>query len=243
MSTPSISPPLRAAMLAAAGLTLGATSAWAEPGGTSGAASPAVTKGDLAFELRATTFTGDARDGDWSYRASGAYSFASWWRTGLILRGSYAANTGDEELTSLSLENKFDFTPSRQWWLHLGAQVEYQAGLNGTDDELVVKLLAEHREGPFAARLNLNVVGAPNVRYAPSDESERAYSARFMWRANDRVDLGVEGFGEPDSGAAYWGPRVSVRVGDANLALGYIVGSGNARADSQFRFALELHPQ
>lgn len=229
-------------MLAAAGLAFGGTSAWAEPGGTSGAASPAIVEGELAVDLRATTFVGDARDGDWSYRASAAYGFASWWRSGLVLRGSRSADTGEGELTSLSLENKFDFTPSRQWWLHLGAQVEYQAGLNGADDELVVKLLAEHREGPFDARLNLNIVGAPNLRYAPSDESERAYSARFMWKATDRLGLGIEGFGEPDTGAAYWGPRVSVQIGETNLSLGYIVGSSNARADSQFRVALELQP-
>jgi hypothetical protein len=64
-----------------------------------------------------------------------------------------------------------------------------------------------------------------------------------MWTAaSDRFSLGLEAFGEPNDRAYYVGPRATVRVGHATVAVGYLVGFEDALSDSQFRLGLEFTP-
>jgi hypothetical protein len=221
-----------ALVLAAAG------AAQAEPGGTSGVSSPTVTRGDSKLEFRAAAFEGDALDGAWGYRAQASHAFTDWWRPTLVLRASQPDGES-AELTSVGLENVFDFTPTRDWPVHLGAQFEYKLGLNRADDKVELKLLAERRRGPFAARLNLIAERAVD---GDSDAWTHAYAGRAMWRASDAVSLGFEAFGEPDASAHYVGPRAGMRIGQTTLSLAYLVGIDDAQADGQFRLALEFEP-
>ena len=230
---------MRIAVLAVASTIGSATSVYAEPGGTSGVSGPSVAQGDFEIEFRTTTFTGDALDGDWAHRAQISYAFTDWWRPTLILRASQPDN-GSAEVRSIGIENVFDYAPSRDWPVHLGGQFEYKFGLNGADDDVVLKLLAERRRGPFTARLNL--IGERAVGTSVSEDWEHAYAARVTWRSSDNIVLGVEGFGEPAGGAHYWGPRAGLSFGDATLSVAYLAGFENAQADGQFRLALEFEP-
>lgn len=216
-----------------------ATAARAEPGGTSGVATPYVTAGDFVIEQRVTAFDGGERDGDWSFRSSAAYSPTDWWRSSVVVRGAYSDLDGDASFSSVALENKFELAPSQAWPVRLGLQISLQAGLDGNAGETVVKALAEYRRDDLSARFNLNLIG-PEARAAGSDEAERAYSARFMWRRSDDISIGVEGFGEP--GVHYWGPRVSFAVRDATFSIGYLAGFGDSEAEGQIRLGLELRP-
>ena len=142
------------------------------------------------------------------------------------------------ELTAVAIENVFDFTATRSWPVHFGGYAEYSFGQNGRDDAIEFKLLAERQHGPLTTRLNL--IAERHVGDGASDDWEHGYAARAMWRASDRWAFGLEGFGEPEAHAHYWGPRATVRFGEASIALAYLAGLDEAQADGQFRLALEL---
>ncbi len=217
----------------------GAGAVYAEPGGTSGVTSPVVTRGVSKIEFRTAAFNGDALHGAWAHRAQASYSFTDWWRPTLVFRASQPDGE-DAELRSIGLENVFFYTPSREWPVQLGGQFEYKFGVNGASDEVEIKFLAERREGPLAMRLNLN--GSRDVGDGSSDEWEHVYTARATWRVSEAWQLGVEGFGEPEAGAHYWGPRAGLTLGDASISLAYLAGFDAAQADGQFRLALEVTP-
>lgn len=223
--------------LTAAALACTAGTAAAEPGGNSSVSSPGVTEGETRIEVRTTAYGGGALDGDWAHRAQIAHSFTDWYQGALIARASQPDGES-AELRSIAMENRFDFVATRDWPIHFGGQIEYKAGLNGADDSVELKLMGEHRTGPFSARFNL--VGERPT--ASDGEWEHDYGARFMWRTNDTLALGFEAFGELDNDAHAIGPRATFRLGDATVALGYLVGLDEAGADRQIRLGLEFAP-
>lgn len=214
-----------------------ATTAHAEPGGTSGVSGPGVSIGETSFEVRTAVFDGGAIDGDWAHRAQASHGFTEWWQATLILRG---AQPGGEnaELRSIGFENRIDFTGTRDWLVHFGAQAEYKWGVNGADDELELKLLAERDAGPFTARVNLIV----EREMSDGADWQSGYAARLMWDANDSVALGLEAYGELEAEAHAIGPRATLDVGEITLAFGYLAGLDEAEADGQVRLGIEWSP-
>lgn len=218
-------------------LACAATAAHAEPGAVSSVSGPSVTEGETQLEARVVAFDGGALDDRWQYRAEASHGFTDIWQATLILRATEPANEG-AELTSIGIQNRFEFTATRDWPVQLGGQFEYKFGLHGADDEVEFKLLAERRMGDFNARLNLNAAREL------SDEADWApnYAARVNWVASDALSFGVEAYGEPKIDAHYLGPRAAYKFGDATLSLGYLAGLDDANADGQFRLALEFVP-
>lgn len=210
--------------------------AHAEPGGTSTVYGPGVHRGESELEYRTAFFDGGNLDGTQLHRAEAGYAFTDWWRPALVIKAADPPQ-GSAELTAVAIENVFDFTATRSWPVHFGGYVEYAFGQNGRDDALELKLLAERQQGSLTVRLNLI---AERPIGGASDEWEHAYAARAMWRTSDRWAFGVEGFGEPEVRAHYWGPRASLSFGDASIALAYLEGFDAAEADGQIRIALEL---
>jgi len=196
---------------------------------------PGVSKGETRFEGRTAYFDGGALDGSWNHRAIVSRAVTDWWRPALNLRASQPA-TESAELDSIAIENVFDFTATRGWPVHFGLLAEYKFGMHGADDAIDIKLLGEAESGAFSARFNL--IAATTI--ADRSKWVPAYSARGMWRGSERVSLGLEVYGEPDVAALYIGPRATVRLGAATVALGYLAGFDEARANGQFRVGLEL---
>lgn len=211
-----------------------AAGAHAEPGGVSGVSGPTVHEGETSIEARTVLYGGGALDEDWGHRAQIEHAFTDFWQTALIARASQPDGE-DAELRSIGFENRFDFTATRDWPVHFGAQAEYKWGLNGADDAVELKLLAEHVSGPFSARLNLVTERA----MSDGADWEHEYAARFMWRANEAFAFGFEAFGEIDADAHAAGPRATFEIGHATLALGYLAGFDEAEADSQMRLGIE----
>jgi len=211
--------------------------AYAEPGGVSSVSGPTVREGETRIEARTAAFEGGSLDGAWAHRAQIGHSFTDWYQATLIARASQPEDD-DAEVRSIGLENRVDFTATRDWPVHLGAQAEYKFGVSGAEDEVELKLLAEHVSGPFSARLNLITERA----MSDGADWENGYAARFMWRTTETVALGLEAFGEIDAEAHAVGPRATFRIGEATLGLGYLVGMDEASADSQFRLGIEWSP-
>lgn len=211
--------------------------AHAEPGGVSGVSGPSVTHGEIKLEARTAAFDGGALDGAWVHRVQASYSPTDRYRPTLILRASQPDNES-AELTSIGIENVFDFTATREWPVHLGGLVEYKFGVHDASDQVEVKLLAERSFGPVSARFNLNAFRT----LEDGADWHPAYAGRLTWRTSETFTLGAEVFGEPDADAHYFGPRVSTRAGHATFALSYLVGYDEAAADGQIRLGLEFTP-
>lgn len=228
---------MRAMVPALACAWAAAGGAFAEPGGTSNVYGPSVERGESEVEYRGGAFNGGVLDGVVLHRVEAGYAFNDWWRPALVVQSADMPGAS-VEVTSVAAENVFDFTATRSWPVHFGGYAEYSFGQNGRDDAVEFKLLAERRSGPMTTRLNLTA--ERHVGDGASDEWEYGYAARAMWRANDLWALGLEGFGEPEARAHYWGPRASFRFGEASIAAGYLVAFDDAEAEGQFRLALEL---
>jgi len=213
------------------------TPAFAEPGGVSSVSGPTVRQGETSFELRTAAFDGGALGGAWAHRAQASHGFTEWYQGALILRASQP--DGDSpELRSVGIENRIDLIPTRDWPVHFALQGEYKFGLNGADDEVEFKLLAQHESGPFTARLNLIADRA----IEDDAEWEHGYSAQGMWDVSEALALGFEAYGELDADAHAIGPRASFKFGEASLALTYLTGLDEADADGQFRVTLGWTP-
>jgi hypothetical protein len=226
-----------------AGLLAGACAlsavAHAEPGGTGGVSSPRVTEGAFKLEGRTAYFDGGDLGGNWAHRAQANYGFNDWYQAALIARGS--DNQGvDADLNTVAIENVFEFTATEHWPVQFGGLFEYAWGFNGAGDSVTLKLLAQRRAGNFDGRLNLNT--QRDVGDDADDDWTFAYAARGVWEVSETIALGFEGYGEPENEAHYWGPRGEFRLGEVKLAVGYIIGLDEARADSQFRVGLEWSP-
>jgi hypothetical protein len=211
--------------------------AHAEPGGTSNVYGPGVERGEIEFEYRGAAFFGGALDDTAAHRFEVGYAFTDWWRPALVVQVVDPIGAGGE-VSAIAIENVFDFKATETWPIHLGGYFEYTSGQNGADDAIEFKLLGERRDGPLTSRFNLIV--ERDLGDGASDDWEYGYAARFMWTASDTWSLGAEGFGEPEANAHYWGPRVSLGVGEFSLALSYLAGMDDASADGQLRVAFEI---
>lgn len=211
--------------------------AHAEPGGTSTVYGPNVEQGESEFEYRGAVFEGGGLDGVSIHRLEAGYAFTDWWRPALVVQAT-DSSADDLELSTLAVENVFDFIWTRTWPVHFGGYLEYAFAQNGGDDAVELKLLAERRDGALLSRVNL--IAERHVGDSASDEWEYGYAARFSWRTSDHLSVGVEGFGEPEAHAHYWGPRVTFALGEAGIGLSYLAGLDEAEADGQLRLSLEI---
>ncbi len=219
-----------------AGALASAGEAHAQPGGTSNVYGPSVRKGESEVEYRAAYIDGGALDGATLQRGEAGSALTDWWRPALVIKAAKPPGAS-ARLTAVAIENVFDFAATRSWPVHFGGYFEYAFGQNGRDDALEFKLLAERRQGPLTARLNLI---AERPIGGAIEEWEYAYAARAMWRTSDRWAVGFEGFGEPETRAHHWGPRASLNFGDTSISLAYLAGLDDAQAGGQVRIALEV---
>lgn len=225
-------------MVVAIACALGSSgAAHAEPGGVSNVYGPSVERGESELEYRVALLSGGGLDGAVLHRAEAGYAFTDWWRPAFVLQADHMPGA-PPELTSVAIENVFDFTATRSWPVHFGGYVEYAFGQNERDDMVEFKLLAERRSRPLTVRLNL--IAERHVGGNASDLWEHGYAERAVWRTSDRWAVGFEGFGEIEARAHYWGPRPNLSFGDASIALAYLAGLDEAEADGQFRIAVEF---
>ena len=235
------------ALLAA--LLLWPANAGAEPGLAANIYGPSVHRGESELELRGGLLNGGAADGAWQLKAEAAHAFTDWWRPGFVAEWEHEGEA--TEFTAFAFENVFDFTPTRDWPVHFGAYVEYEFNALDGPDKLELKLLMQRVRGPLA--LTGNLIGERQIGSNASDEWEFGYAAEAAFAVNEDFALGLQGFGDvgtsEDFGALgdhahYWGPFAQFELGHVNegeveLQIGYLVGSGEAEADGQFRFKLE----
>ncbi len=202
------------------------------------------------LSFAAVSSAAPASSGDWQVKAEASRGLTDWWRPALV--AEWESQGGAVDFTAFAVESVFDFTATRAWPVHFGGYVEYEWAQSGPD-QLELKLLMEHRRGPFDLRLNLigtRLLGASPA--SPDDNWEFGYAAEAAFAFNDDFALGVQGFGDAGANdnfglndqAQYWGPFAQIEAGRFNdgeleLQLGYLAGFGQAEADGIFRVKLE----
>lgn len=226
-----------------------ATSAAAEPAVVDEVESPIVVAGATEFSLNHASLQGGAQEHDSATRAEASYAYLSWWRPGIA--AAWQRTDEESELSSVALENLFDFIPTRRWPVHFGAYASYERNMGEGADQVELKLLMQRLRGPLDLRFN--IITERETGDHSDNQWEFGYAAQGAYRVSSAWRVGVQGFGDTgvdgqlgdiDDYAHYWGPFTQVRLHSArerelSLHVGYLFGSGHADADAQLRLQLE----
>lgn len=155
---------------------------------------------------------------------------------------------GSRKLEALSVEGVVHFGRVDSLGLDVAGYVEFEA-VRHAADKVETKLLLQHRQGPFDARLNLIV----EKELEGGEPLEFGYAASVDWAAVGEFRLGVAAFGELGSthdflprAEHFAGPIVKTEIehlpGDSEIEIeaGYLFALGAARddADGQWRLLI-----
>ena len=217
--------------------------------------SPYVEYHEWEFEFRGnTSFDDDGdKDGAQGYIYELAYSPTTYWHTALFLEQAH--EPGDFlRSTEFAWENIFQLTEPGQYWLDVGAYIEYSKGLRHSGDHaLEWKVLLEKSIGKWTFTANPIFV----QKFPAADGENPGVEFEYAWGTHYRLmpefEPGFEAFGGvgelthanslPEQEHLI-GPSVRGRVGlGANSKLrynlGYLVGLTDAAPDGTFKFELE----
>ncbi|MBI2800599.1 MAG: FTR1 family protein [Gammaproteobacteria bacterium] len=216
--------------------------------------SPYVEYREWEFEFRGNTSFDDvdAKDGAQGYLYELGYSPTTYWHTALFLKQEHAP--GDFlRSTEFTWENVFQLTEPGQYWLDVGAYIEYAKGLrHGGDHAFEWKVLLEKSIGKWTFTTNpIFVQKFPEAGENPGVDFEYAWGTHY--RLRPEFEPGFEAFGGvgelthasaleeqehligPDvRGRLVLGSRSKLRYN-----LGYLFGLTDAVPDGVFKFELE----
>lgn len=157
--------------------------------------SPYVEYGEWELEFRgARSFDDDGgKDNAQGYVYELAYSPTTHWHTAVFLETEREPRS-DFRPAELAWENLFQLTEPGEYWLDLGAYVEYSKGLRQSDDHaLEWKLLAEKTVGRWTVTANPIFVKEFTEGRDPGVEFEYAWGTYY--RLQQEFEPGFEAFG------------------------------------------------
>lgn len=216
--------------------------------------SPYVELGEWELEFRADdTLDGDrSRDGAQGFLYEIGYSPTSRWHTALFVEQEREPG-GSLETSELAWENIFQLTEPGEYWLDVGAYVEYAKGLfHEGDQALEWKILLEKTIGNWTFTANpVFEQEFPGREATPGVEFGYAWGTYY--RLMPALEPGFEAYGEIgevtnseafDDQTHRLGPVVRGRVGagtNGKLAynVGYLFGASDNAPDGTFKVELE----
>jgi len=215
--------------------------------------SPYVEQGEWELEFRGhrSVDANAGKDDGRSFLYEIGYSPTARWHTAVFLEAE--GEPGEPNtLTEFAWENIVQLTEPGQYWLDVGAYVEYAKGLNhGGDHALEWKVLLEKDFGKFV------VVANPIFEQGFSDSDDSGVGFEYAWgtyyRLNPAFEPGFEAYGgigeltaanELNAQEHLIGPaaRGTVLLGGGTKLkynLGYLLGLTDATPDGAFKFELE----
>lgn len=216
--------------------------------------SPIVEEGEFAFETRGHVYndSDDDQDGESVQRFALEYAPTSWWLTAVY--GNFEKEAGgDFEYEATAWENIFQIFPQGSHWLDLGFYVEYEmAAMDGSPDELELKLLAEKNVGHLT--FTVNPILEKELGANAEESTEFAYAARAKWRWMPELEPAIEAFGEigeisdpepMDEQRHQVGPVLLGKLPLGNRSAlkyeaGYLFGLTEGSPDGAFKWLLEF---
>ncbi len=215
--------------------------------------SPYVEQGEWEFEFRGhrTVDNDPTKDDGRKFLYEIGYSPTAFWHTAVFLEAE--GGPGEPNDTSaVAFENIFQLTDPGQYWLDVGAYVEYEKGLNRDGAHaLEWKLLLEKDFG------HIVVVANPIWKQGFSDHGADGVGFEYAWgtyyRLRPELEPGFEAYGEIgeltnpnaiDAQEHFIGPvtRGMFKLGGTQKLkydLGYLFGATGGSADGAFKFELE----
>ena len=214
--------------------------------------SPYVEAGEWEFEFGGHRNVDDdpAQDDAHSLSYEVGYSPTARWHTAVGLKTEGEPDQGNV-LTEFQWENIFQLTEAGQYWLDLGAYVEYAKGLeHGDDQALEWKVLLEKSVGPWVAVAN-PIFAKPFGEDAGGVEFEYAWGTYYRWMP--LLEPGFEAYGgvgeitnakplaqqEHLLGPDVRGVFTFDNAGRLKYNLGYLFGLTEGTPDGVFKFELE----
>jgi FTR1 family protein len=215
--------------------------------------SPYVEQGEWEFEFRADRAVDDddAKDGAEGLLYELGYSPTARWHTAVFFK-SEREPAENHELTEFAWENIFQLTEPGEYWLDLGAYIEYAKGLTRSDEHaLEWKVLAEKSVSNWVFTAN------PIFVQHFSDQDDPGVAFEYAWGTHYRLrpefEPGFEAFG--DIGEIthanplalqehFIGPNVRGRFnlnGTSKIVynIGYLFGLTDETPDGAVKFQLE----
>lgn len=229
-------------------LMLAAAPALAAPGVGEKIYGATLEPGVTEVETRYGRLTGDAADGEDALVLEVAHNFSSRFY-GAILGEFEREPPGNRELEAIGIEGIYTLGHSDALALDMAIYGEYEIVIDGPD-KIETKLLLEHQQGPFDARLNL----IAERTLASGEPVQFGYAASADWAAFGEFRLGAAAFGNLGGtdrflprDQHYLGPIVKTEIehlpGGSELSIeaGYLFALGSARdeTDGQMRLLVE----
>jgi len=214
--------------------------------------SPTVEQGEIELELRGhTTSDSDpAKDGLGKYKLEAGYGVSEHWFTSVFAEYETAPGVAASQ-TALSWENIFQLTEPGQYWMDVGAYLEYEhAQETGVNDKLEGKLLLEKTSGAYVNTANIVLAHELGAGASSATEFELAWRTKYLLDPHFEPSIEFYGsYGElgvtPSNAQDHRiGPVVSGRFNTSphhklGYELGYLVGISDAAPSGTLKFLLE----
>ncbi len=216
--------------------------------------SPYVDKGEVELEMRShTTFDRDAsKNSNEKMKFEAGYGVTDRWFTSV--GGEVADNANHQHAYQATYwENIFQLTEQGQYWLDVGAYLEYEVGHGaGSSDQIEGKLLLEKATGKYVNTANLVMVREVGGNAATATNFEYAWRSKYLF--SKAIELGVEVYGEMGELGAFLpsaqqdhriGPVLSGVLplssgkGKWSYEVGYLFGVSDAAPDGTLKFNIE----
>lgn len=234
-------------------LTISAFFSISEAHATKKVYSPIVEEGEVEIEARGSYDTDKraGKDNIQKQKYALGYGATSRWFTELYGEVERTKNDIDEDLnfkfTSLSWENRFQLTEQGQYWVDLGAYVEYEASFeNKHPDNLEAKLLIEKSFQKWTHTANLtleqNVGRHPNqdlvggLAWSSKYFISKHFQPGFEWHS-DFGELGQTNHWRDQSHQL--GPVFYGKVGPIKYDVGYLFGASHAAPARELKWIME----
>ena len=215
--------------------------------------SPHVDEGEAELEMRAhTTFDSNAgKNSNEKMKFEAGYGVNSKWFTSI--GGEVADNANHRhEYQATYWENIFQLTEQGEYWVDVGAYLEYEVGHGaGSSDKIETKLLLEKSVGKYVNTANLVLVRQVGSNASNATNFEYAWRTKYIM--SKRFEPGIEIYGEigevghalPSAqqdhriGPVMSGVLTSTHRGKWRYELGYLFGTSQAAPDGTLKFNLE----
>jgi high-affinity iron transporter len=210
---------------------------------------PYVEKGEVELEWRGGYKIDDESDvnGSWKQKLALGYGVTDYWFTEVYGEVEHdGASDGNTELTAIEWENKFQLTQPGEYFVDLGALVEYVHFLEDDGaDKLEGKLLIAKDTGNFTHLANLVVEREVGDNSEDETEYGAAWSTRY--RYSPKFEPGIEiysDFGDFDNDFDEQGHQIGpVAYGQLTEHVAYdagvLFGVSDAAPDAELKAIIE----
>lgn len=200
--------------------------------------SPYVSKGKAVIEWRGGY---DIQEGDDVFRTRNQISYGFTDYYDLKVSVDTRHRDGDNDFTDIDFENKFQLTERGEYFVDVGARLDYARSLNGGIDGIGAKLLFGKQFGEWSHLLNLET--GREVGKGANDDWEFGFSYGVQHPISETLSLGGEWYSDFGDFEGDWddedhraGPVLyGTAFGKLKYQAGILAGLSDAAPDATIK--------